>query len=257
MQRSASGMPFKSNAVLAALPAKVLLEIKPHLAPVKLPFGRVLYHSGKPMREVYFPARCLVSLLVVLEDELALEVALVGHEGVLGVPLALGARISPVRALVQGAGDALRMNAAQFLVMMGRHPLLQRAVFGYAGRLMGQIAQTAACNRFHLLEPRLARWLLMTRDRLGCEEFRMTQEFLSTMLGVRRVGVSDAASSFQRQHLIEYSRGHITILDHAGLEAAACSCYARGVVGQPAVVPWRPEIPKVANARKRPPAPVI
>jgi CRP-like cAMP-binding protein len=254
MLRSASGMPFKKNALLAALPVKLLMEMKPHLVPVSLTFGQVLYHSGKSMREVYFPARSLVSLLVVLEDDSSLEVALVGHEGVLGVPLALGAKLSPVRALVQGAGDALRMNAAQFLLMMGRHPLLQRVVFSYAGMLMGQIAQTAACNRFHLLEPRLARWLLMTRDRLGCEEFRMTQEFLSTMLGVRRVGVSDAASSFQRQHLIEYSRGHITILDHAGLEAASCSCYARGVVGQPAVVPWRPVLLHVANARKSPPA---
>jgi CRP-like cAMP-binding protein len=234
-------MPFKKNAVLAALPAKVLLEMTPHLVAAPLPFGQVLYHSGKAMRDVYFPAGCLVSLLVVLEDELALEVALVGNEGVLGVPLALGAKQSPVRALVQGAGNAWRMTAANFLLMMSRHPQLQRAVFGYAGLLMGQIAQTAACNRFHLLEPRLARWLLMTRDRMGCGDFRMTQEFLSTMLGVRRVGVSDAASSFQRQHLIEYSRGHITILDHEGLEAASCSCYRRGVVGQPAVVPWRPE----------------
>jgi CRP-like cAMP-binding protein len=234
-------MPFKTNALLAALPAKVLLEMTPYLVPVAMPFGQVLYHSGKAMRDVYFPARCLVSLLVVLEDELALEVALVGHEGVLGVPLALGAKQSPVRALVQGEGDALRMTATDFLLMMGRHAPLQRAVFGYAGLLMGQIAQTAACNRFHMLEPRLARWLLMTRDRLASEDFRMTQEFLSTMLGVRRVGVSDAASSFQRQHLIEYSRGHITILDHEGLEAASCSCYRRGVIGQPAVVPWRPE----------------
>jgi CRP-like cAMP-binding protein len=247
-------MPFKQNAVLAALPRKILIEMRPHLTPVTLMFDEVLYQSGKPMKDVYFPVRCLVSLLVVLENDLALEVALVGQEGVLGVPLALGARLSPVRALVQGAGDALRMNAAQFLLMMGQHPLLQRAVFGYAGVLMGQIAQTAACNRFHLLEPRLARWLLMTRDRLGCEDFRMTQEFLSTMLGVRRVGVSDAASSFQRQHLIEYSRGHITILDHDGLEAASCSCYGRGVVGQPAVVPWRPQASHAPRAHKSPPA---
>jgi CRP-like cAMP-binding protein len=247
-------MPFKKNAVLAALPAKVLSEMTSRLVPVTLPFGQVLYQSGKAMRDVYFPARCLVSLLVVLEDELALEVALVGNEGVLGVPLALGAKQSPVRALVQGAGDALRMTAANFLLMMGRHPQLQRAVFGYAGLLMGQIAQTAACNRFHMLEPRLARWLLMTRDRLGSEDFRMTQEFLSTMLGVRRVGVSDAASSFQRQHLIEYSRGHITILDHDGLEAASCSCYGRGVMGQPAVVPWRPPALHALRTYKSPPA---
>jgi CRP-like cAMP-binding protein len=241
MQRAAWAMPYKTNALLAALPRKTLIELKPHLVPVALVFGRILYEPGQPMRDVYFPARCLVSLLVVLEDELALEVALVGREGVVGVPLALGSKVSPMRALVQGAGDALRMNAAQFVLMMGSHPLLQRAVCGYAGVLMGQIAQTAACNRYHLLEPRLAHWLLMTRDRLGSADFRMTQEFLSTMLGVRRVGVSDAASSFQRQNLIEYSRGHITILDHEGLEAASCSCYRRGVIGQPAVVPWRPE----------------
>jgi len=234
-------MSPQSNALLAALPRKTLIEIKPHLVPVALVFGQVLYRPGQPMREVYFPERCLVSLLVVLEDELALEVALVGREGVVGVPLALGSKLSPMRALVQGAGDAFRMNAAQFVSMMGSQPLLQRAVYGYAGALMGQIAQTAACNRYHLLEPRLAHWLLMTRDRLGSADFRMTQEFLSTMLGVRRVGVSDAASSFQRQHLIEYSRGHITILDHDGLEAASRSCYRRGVIGQPAVVPWRPE----------------
>src|SRR5205085_1619411 len=154
-------------------------------------------------------------------------VALSGREGMVGIPLALGSRVSPVRALVQGAGDAFRMNGAHFLAAMARHPQLQRPVYVYAGVLMGQIALTAACNRFHLLEPRLARWLLMTRDRLGSADFRMTQEFLSTMLGVRRVGVGEAAASFQRRNLIGYSRGQITILDHAGLEAASCSCYKR------------------------------
>ena len=120
---------------------------------------------------------------------------------------------------------------------------------------MGEIGQTAACNRFHLLEPRLARWLLKTRDRLGAGEFRMTQQFLSTMLGVRRVGVSDAASSFQRQHLIEYSRGYIKILDHEGLEAASCACYRRGTAGGPAVVPWRPAPLHAKTAREKPARP--
>jgi len=139
--------------------------------------------------------------------------------------LALGIDASPVRALVQGGGPALRMNAARFRRELRRSPQLQRALQRYVYTLMAQISQTAGCNRFHVVQARLARWLLMTRDRLRSGEFRMTHQFLSHMLGVRRVGVTEAASVLQRRKLIEYSRGNIRILDNRGLEDAACSCY--------------------------------
>jgi CRP-like cAMP-binding protein len=155
----------------------------------------------------------------------ALEVGLVGREGMVGLPLALGIETSPVRALVQGAGPALRMSAARFRAELRGNPPLRRELYRYVHAMMAQISQTAGCNRFHLVEARLARWLLMTRDRMRSAEFRMTHEFLSHMLGVRRVGVTEAACALQRQRLIEYSRGNIRILDERGLEAACCSCY--------------------------------
>jgi CRP-like cAMP-binding protein len=227
------------NTLLASLPRKVYLQMLPSLLPVTLGFGQVLHEHGAAIEQVYFPEKCVVSLLVVV-GESALEVALVGYEGLAGLPLALGVELSPVRALVQGEGAALRMSRTRFRAALGQHPSLQRAVYGYAGSLMGQIGQTAACNRFHKVHARLARWLLMTRDRLGSGEFRVTQEFLSAMLGVRRVGVSEAASAFQHQHLIEYSRGVITILDHPGLESACCSCYAVDAARAGAMAKWRP-----------------
>jgi CRP-like cAMP-binding protein len=214
-----------ANSLLAALPRKSYLRLLPSLVPVELAFGEVLYEPGKPIREVYFPGQSLVSLLTLVEGHLALEVGLVGRDGMVGVPLALGIDASPVRALVQGAGPALRMNAAGFRRELGRSPPFQRELHRYVHTLMAQISQTAGCNRFHVVQARLARWLLMTRDRVRSGEFRMTQEFLSHMLGVRRVGVTEAASVLQRRKLIEYSRGNITILDHRGLQMAACACY--------------------------------
>jgi CRP-like cAMP-binding protein len=233
-------MPHIPNLLLASLPRSVYQDILPGLKPVALALGEVLQEPGEPVRDVYFPQTCLVSLIVVVDDDLGLEVSLVGRDGMVGVPLVLGVNLSPVRALVQGAGSALRMNKAAFRLALRKHESLQHALQGYAHTLMAQIGQTAACNRYHLLEARLARWLLMTRDRVEAGDFMMTQQFLSTMLGVRRVGVSDAASSFQRRHLIEYSRGHITILDHEGLEAASCSCYAHDVASAGALPTWRP-----------------
>ena len=150
---------------------------------------------------------------------------MVGREGLVGVPLALGIHVSPVRALVQGAGPALKMKAARFRAELRGCLPLQSGVNRYVYAMMGQISQTAACNRFHMVEARLARWLLMTRDRMRSGEFRMTHEFLGHMLGVRRVGVTEAATALQRKKLIEYSRGDIRILDDRGLEEAACSCY--------------------------------
>jgi CRP-like cAMP-binding protein len=160
-----------------------------------------------------------------VEGHLALEVGLVGREGMVGFPLALGVDVSPVRALVQGAGPALKMSAARFRTELKRSPPLQRELNRYINAMIAQISQTAGCNRFHVVEARLARWLLMTRDRVGSGRFRMTHEFLSHMLGVRRVGVTEAATALQRRKLIEYSRGNIIILDDRGLEAACCSCY--------------------------------
>jgi len=213
------------NRLLAALPAKEYERLLASLEPVRLTYGEVLYEPGERMQHVYFPNDCLVSLLTVVEGHRALEVGLVGPEGMVGSRLALGIAASPVRALVQGTGAAVRMKSARFLQEFRRSPVLQRALFNFTDALMLQITQTAACNRFHTVGERLARWLLMTRERLSSSEFYLTHEFLADMLGVRRVGVTSAASALQRRRLIRYRRGTITILDQRGLEAAACSCY--------------------------------
>jgi CRP-like cAMP-binding protein len=217
-----AGIP---NSLLAALPRKSYLRLLPGLFPVNLVFGRVLYEPGQPIREVYFPGKCLVSLLAPVDGHASVEVGLVGRDGMVGIPLALGIDVSSVRALVQGAGPALKMDADRFRTELRGSPPLQDALYRYVHARMVQISQTAACNRFHVVEARLARWLLMTRDRVRSGEFRMTHEFLSHMLGVRRAGVTEAACALQRQKLIEYSRGLIRILDDRGLEAACCSCY--------------------------------
>ena len=215
------------NLLLASLPGKTYRDLLPGLAPATLVFGDVLYEPEARIRHVYFPSDCLVSLLTVTDRRLALEVGIVGREGMVGVPLALGVATSPVRVLVQGGGAALRMSAGRFASALQRNPPLQDGLHRYIHALMSQISRTAACNRFHFVEARLARWLLMTRDRLGSGEFRMTHEFLAAMLGVRRVGVTEAASTLQRRKLIDYSRGRIRIRDGAGLKAASCSCYVK------------------------------
>jgi len=216
-----------ANSLLAALPFKSYRKLLSGLAPVDLVFGDVLHEAGKPIRDVYFPGRSLVSLLTLVEGHLALEVGLVGREGMVGIPVALGIENSPVRALVQGGGPAMRMSAGRFRAELRESPPLQAALYRYVHAMMEQISQTAGCNRFHVVEARLARWLLMTRDRICAAQFRMTHEFLSHMLGVRRVGVTEAACALQLRKLIEYRRGNISILDDRGLEAAACACYRR------------------------------
>ena len=226
-QRPAKGANREvANSLLAALPGKNYRRLLSGLELVELKFGDVLYESGQKIRHVYFPGNSLVSLLTVVDGRMALEVGMVGREGMVGLPLALGTDVSPVRALVQGAGTALRMSAARFSREILKSPQLQQGVHRYANALMAQVSQTAACNRFHLVVARLARWLLMTRDRLRSSEFRLTHEFLAHMLGVRRVGVTTAARTLQARKLIVYRRGQIRILDHKGLEAVACECYA-------------------------------
>ena len=214
-----------ANHLLAAVPRKACQRMLAGLDPVELNYGQVLYEPKGPIRYVYFPIDCLVSLLTAVDKRRTLEVGMVGNEGMVGMPMALGIGVSAVRALVQGSGTAARMTAARFRTEFKNNMPLQRALFRYNHLLMAQISQTAACNRFHGAEPRLARWLLMTSDRLHADEFLLTHEFLAHMLGVRREGVTNAASALHRKKLIEYRRGNIKILDRKRLEAAACTCY--------------------------------
>ena len=220
----AAQMPV-ANLLLAALPRQHRLRLMAEAQEVRLSYGEVLYEPGQRMRYVYFPNDSIVSLLTLVDRHQALEVGLIGREGLVGVPLALEIPVSPVRALVQGAGTAMRLKAAAFQLNLRRSEALRRELQHYIYALMAQITQTAACNRFHVVEARLARWLLMTHDRTQISPFRLTQDFLARMLGVRRVGVSKAASALQRKRIIHYSRGNIAILDRKGLMAASCSCY--------------------------------
>ncbi|MDO8704569.1 MAG: Crp/Fnr family transcriptional regulator [Sulfuricaulis sp.] len=199
-----------------------------HSEQVNLTYGDVLGEPGKPIRYVYFPNNGVISLLTLLDGHESVEVGLVGREGMAGIGLFLGIDVSPVQMLVQGSGTATRMKAASFRNEIERNPVLQRELNRYFYAFMAQVAQTAARNRQHLLAKRLARWLLMTHDRVQSDEFRLTQEFLAHMLGVRRVGVSGAARLLQEKKLISYRRGNMIILDRKGLERASCRCY-RGV----------------------------
>jgi CRP-like cAMP-binding protein len=217
--------PPTANQVLAALPRTARETLLRNLKPVELHYGDILYEAGAPMAEVYFPLDCLVSLLTTVDSHHALEVGMIGHEGMVGISVALGRPNSAMRALVQGSGTALRMSAARLRAHLKATPALHLALAHYTNRLLVQVSQTAACNRFHAVEARLARWLLMTADRMWADEFRLTQAFLAQMLGVRRVGVTEAASALERHGIIHYSRGRIHILDRRALEHTACSCY--------------------------------
>jgi len=216
-----------ANSLLAALPRKDYLRLLDGLEPVTLTYGTVLYEPDEPLRHVFFPVDCLVSLLTTVEGRQAMEVGLVGWEGMVGVSLALGMDISSVRALVQGAGTAVRMKAARFHKEFEDCLPLRRALYRYTYSKLAMARQTVACNRFHSIEARLARWLLMTSDRVLSEEFFLTQDFLADMLGVLRAAVNRAAGPLQQRNLIRYRRGKIRILDRKGLEAACCRCYTR------------------------------
>jgi len=213
------------NRLLAALPRNDYRKLLPVLEPVKLAFGQTLYESQSQIRDVYFPNDSFVSMLTTVDADRAAEVGLIGPEGMIGIPMALGVAVSPFRAVVQGEGAAMRMTTADFRRNFSTSAALKREVFLFTHLLMIQIAQTAACNRFHVVTQRMARWLLMTHDRVNSNEFRITQEFLALMLGVRRVGVSVAMGALRERKIIAYRRGTITILDQGGLVAAACGCY--------------------------------
>jgi len=213
------------SRLLEALPANELRRILAGCETVECAFADVLYAPMERLGYAYFPTTCFISLVMPADGTDSLDIGLIGNEGMFGVPLALGVDVSPLGAVVRGAGAALRMEATTFRRELARCEALERAVDRYAFVHLSQLAQAAACTRFHVVEARLARWLLMTQDRAHASTFHVTQEFLALMLGVRRVGVTKAASSLQHRGLIKYNRGDITVLDRRGLKAASCGCY--------------------------------
>ena len=215
-----------SNHLIDLLPRPDRLRLFALCQPVELVLADVLCEPGKETSHVYFPTEGFISLLTMATGTPGLEVGMVGREGMLGAHLGLGVTTSPLRALVQGSGVACRIGAKAFRGELARSPALQRILGRYLYVLMAQQASSAACLRFHPIGPRLSRWLLMSQDRAHSATFKVTQEFLAYMLGVRRVGVTAAAGALQHTGLIQYHRGDLTVLDRAGLEAAACGCYA-------------------------------
>jgi CRP-like cAMP-binding protein len=211
--------------LLEGLPRRESLRMVGECEIVQLRYGEILYQPDTRIRHVYFPTDSFISLMIPIDGTSNLEVALIGNEGMLGSPLILGVNESPLRAFVQGKGTAWRMRAVAFGLALARSEALRRGLHRYLQVRMSQLARAAACNRFHLVEQRLARCLLMTQDRARSDTFHATQEVLAYMLGVRRVGVTKAANALQSRRLIGYHRGEISILDRAGMEAASCGCY--------------------------------
>jgi CRP-like cAMP-binding protein len=215
-----------SNHLLAALPDEVQQRLFLHLEPIDLALGDVLYESGGAMRNVYFPTDAIVSLLYVMENGASAEISIVGNEGLIGVAVFMGGESTPSRAIVQSAGQAFCLAGQRLKDEFARHGEMLQLMLRYTQALITQMAQTAVCNRHHSIDQQLCRWLLLSLDRLPGNQLVMTQELIANMLGVRREGVTDAAGKLQRLGVIEYSRGHITVLDRPKLERLSCECYA-------------------------------
>jgi len=226
MSAPPDAMDPRGNRLLAALPDEEWARWSNQLEFFPLQLGQVLYESGRPQSHVYFPTTAIVSLLYVMEDGASAEIAVVGYEGVVGVSLFMGGETTPSRAVVQSAGGCYRLRAAAIKTEFNRYGVGMHLLLRYTQALLTQMAQTAVCNRHHLLEQQLCRWLLLSLDRIAGDHLVMTQELIANMLGVRREGVTEAALKLQKLGLIDYARGHITVVDRPGLEQRSCECYA-------------------------------
>jgi CRP-like cAMP-binding protein len=216
----------QQNHLLAALPVEVQQRLFLNLELIPLPLGKILYESGDALRHVYFPTDAIVSLLYVMENGASAEISVVGNEGLIGIAVFMGGESTPSRAVVQSAGYAYRLLGKQFKAEVNRHGEMLHLMLRYTQALLTQMAQTAVCNRHHSIDQQLCRWLLLSLDRLPGNQLTMTQELIANMLGVRREGVTDAAGKLQKLGVIEYSRGHIKVLDRSRLEQLSCECYA-------------------------------
>lgn len=216
----------RQNHLLAVLPKEDFERLLPALELIPLPLGWAVYESGRDQGYVYFPTTSIVSLLYVMEDGSSAEIAIVGNDGVVGISLFMGGDTTPSRAVVQSAGYGYRLKAANLKKEFERGGEVQHLLLRYTQSLITQMAQTAVCNRHHSVEQQLCRWLLLSLDRLTSNDLKMTQELIANMLGVRREGVTEAAGKLQKDKLINYSRGHITVIDRPGLEKRVCECYA-------------------------------
>lgn len=213
------------NKLIAALPHEEFVRVTSKLEPASLPLGKVLYESGDRLEHVYFPTTAIISLLYLMESGATAEIGVVGNEGVLGIALFMGGETTPNRAIIQSAGDALKMSARDLMVEFTMGGKFHNLLLRYTQALITQISQTAVCNRLHPIEQQLCRWLLLSHDRLDSDKLVMTHDLISNMLGVRREGVTLAAQKLAAQHLIKNDRGTITVLDRPGIEKAVCECY--------------------------------
>jgi CRP-like cAMP-binding protein len=223
---NSSGHSPKQNHLLAALPADDYQRLLPHLELVPLLLGTAIYEAGGHLEHLYFPTTSIVSLLNVMEDGSSAEIAVTGNDGLIGIALFMGGGSTPSRAVVQSGGHAYRLRSSVLKREFHMGGKLQYLALRYTQALITQMSQTAVCNRHHTLEQQLCRWLLLSLDRLPSNRLDMTQQLIADMLGVRREGVTEAAGKLQEDKLIEYSRGHITVLDRPKLEKRACECYA-------------------------------
>lgn len=230
LRSNSSASPMRNllrpaNRILSALPDEEFERLKPKLRPVSIPLGEIVYHPEQPIEDVYFINRGIISWLATLEDGNTVEAGVIGPEGVAGIPVVLGATSTPNQGLAQSPVEALKISANDLVSEFRKGGHLHNLLLRFVHTMFLQVTQTAACNRLHELDQRLARWLLMTHDRLDGDQFTLTQDFLSRMLGVRRAGVSVAANSLRQKGLIDYHRGDIKILDHGALEDVVCECY--------------------------------